>query len=308
MSTEVATQPQQTGIKTVSTFLNSESIKSKFSDVLGASANSFIASILAACNQNEMLKKATTESIYTAALMAATLNLPINGNLGFAYLIPYTKNKGKANEITECQFQIGYKGFKQLAQRSGAFLAITEAIVYKGQLISENPLEGFKFDWTVKSDEVIGYVSYFKLLNGFSNTLYMPKEKVLGHASKYSQSFKSNSQWVKDASLWTTAFDEMALKTVTKLNLSKNAPLSVEMQKAIITDQSVIRNNETLDVTYVDNSKEIPTKKTQEEIETERITHMINDCTTLEELQTLEENNPFADVQLFEAKRLTFKS
>jgi len=254
---EVATQQPVTGIKSVSSFLNSESIKNKFTEVLGQKATGFIASVLAACNMNNDLKNATTESIYTAALMAATLDLPINPNLGFAYLIPYKKNIGKPNETVECQFQVGAKGFKQLAQRTGRYLIISDAIVYEGQLVEENPLTGFKFDWTKKaSDKVIGYVSYFKLINGFESTFYMSVEKMNQHALRYSQSFKSQTKWVKDSSKWTTDFDTMALKTVTKLNISKNGPLSIEMEKAMITDQAVIKDADTLDVEYEDNKED----------------------------------------------------
>lgn len=270
-----------TGIKGVSQFLNSEAIKTKFTELLGKKAQGFVASVLAACNSNELLKRATTESIYSAALMAATLDLPINPNLGFAFLIPYGKNVGKQNETVECQFQIAAKGFKQLAQRSGRFLLITDAIVYEGQLIEENPLTGFKFDWTKKSDKIIGYVSYFRLINGFESTFYMSKEKVEAHAKKYSQTYKSSTAWVKESSKWTTNFDDMALKTVTKLNLSKNAPLSIEMEKAVLADQSVL--NENGDSKYIDNQNEI-----QDPIiidhELDRATQLLESCKTLIEL------------------------
>jgi recombination protein RecT len=272
----------QTGIQKVSTFLNSDAIKNKFIEILGSKGQGFIASVLAACNQNEQLKKATSESIYSAALMAATLDLPVNPNLGFAFLIPYSKNVGRPNETVECQFQISAKGFKQLAQRSGQYLRISDAIVYEGQLISQDPLQGFTFDWNIKSDKVIGYVSYFKLINGFEATLYMSKEKVEAHALKYSQTYKSKTQWIKESSKWTTDFDAMALKTVTKLNLSKNGPLSIEMQKAILSDQSIL--NENGEPKYTDNIEEVVII----DKEKERIELMIKDCETLEDLDLLQ--------------------
>ena len=305
------TKLNQTGIKGISTFLNSESIKSKFSEVIGDNANSFIASILAACNQNENLKKATTESIYTAALMAATLKLPINQNLGHAFLIPYTKNAGKPNEVTECQFQIAAKGFKQLAQRSGQYLLITDSVVYKGQLVEENPLTGFKFDFTKKSNEVIGYVSYFKLLNGFESTFYMTKEEVEKHATKYSQSYKSSVKWVKDSSRWTTDFGAMAIKTVMKLNISKNGPLSIDMQKAMISDQSIIRNNDTMEVSYIDvpdANQQIKDKK--DAMDLKKINLAITKCETpqqLEDLQLIHNEFDFAPTN-FEKRKEEIKS
>jgi recombination protein RecT len=295
---ETTEKKPQTGIQKVSSFLNSEAIKSKFTDILGSKGQGFIASVLAACNQNELLKKASTESIYSAALMAATLDLPINPNLGFAFLIPYAKNVGKPNETVECQFQIAARGFKQLAQRSGQYHRISDAIVYEGQLKSENPLEGFEFDWTQKSDKVIGYVSYFRLINGFESTLYMTKEKMELHALKYSQTYKSNTQWVKASSKWTTEFDAMALKTVTKLNLSKNGPMSIEMQRAVLADQAVL--NEDGSAKYIDNQE---AEITTVDKEAERIQLMVNDCKSIEELEALQVSNPDIDIEIFNARK-----
>lgn len=272
-------------IKVVSNFLNSPVIKNKFHELLGKKSQGFIASVLAACSSNTDLSKAIPETIYSAALMAAVLDLPINPNLGFAFLVPYKKNVGKPNETVECQFQIAAKGFKQLAQRSGRFLLITDAIVYEGQLVEENPLIGFKFDWKAKkSDLIIGYVSYFKLINGFESTYYMSKDKVESHAKKYSQTYKSSNKWVKDSSKWTTDFDAMALKTVTKLNLSKNAPLSIEMQQAILSDQAVL--NENGENKYLDNPE--PPVQEHEDInsdpELENAEKIFSACKTIESL------------------------
>ena len=249
--------PAKTGIKDISSFLNGDQIKAKFTEILGSKGQGFIASVLAACNLNAELKNATTESIYTAALMAATLDLPINPNLGYAFLIPYTTKKGTPEEKTVCQFQIAAKGFIQLAQRSGLYNRISNAVVYDGQLIEENPLTGYTFDWSKrKSDTIIGYVSYFRLINGFESTLYMTVKQCNDHGLRYSQTYKSKTQWVKDSSKWTTDFDAMSLKTVTKLNLSKNGPMSIEMQKAHISDQSIIKNDNLTDFEYVDNQEE----------------------------------------------------
>lgn len=295
--TAISTEKPKTGIQKISSFLNAENVKGKFTEILGSRAQGFVASVLAACSQNESLKKATTESIYSAALMAATLDLPINPNLGFAFLIPYTKNSGKDNEITEAQFQISSRGFKQLAQRSGQYQRISDAVVYEGQLISENPLEGFKFDWSVKSDIVVGFVSYFRLVNGFESTFYMSKEKMEKHATKYSQTFRSKTQWVKDSSKWTTDFEAMGLKTVTKLNISKNGPLSIEMQKAVLSDQSVL--NAELSPKYNDNTIDvIDINKEQERIEL-----MISDCATIADLELLQESYPEIDIELFNSRK-----
>ena len=245
-----------TNIKSISTFLNSSSIKSKFSEILGQKANGFIASLLSVVNNNNLLQNADQNSIYTAALMAASLDLPINPNLGLAYIVPYG---GKA------QFQLGYRGFKQLAQRSGQFITINETDVREGEIITHNRLSGIiDFNWTQDSSDrlkkrVVGYVSYFKLLNGFESTLYMTVEELEAHAKKYSQTYKKYK-----SGLWKDEFDGMARKTVTKLNLSKNAPLSIELQRATLADQAVIKEfdpNKTedsviIEADYVDNKPE----------------------------------------------------
>jgi len=237
-----------TGTKAVSQFLNQKNVLEKFADLLGTKAQGFIASVISAVNSNDLLKNATNESIYAAALMAATLDLPVNQNLGFAYFIPF--NNRKQNK-QECQFQIGYKGFIQLAMRSGQFKTISATPIYENQLVSENPLTGFIFDFTKKGQNVIGYAAYFSLINGFEKTLYMSVDELKKHGVQYSQTFK------KDFGLWKDNFDAMAQKTVIKLLLSKYAPLSIEMQKAQIADQGVIRNVDTMEVEYVDNSAKV---------------------------------------------------
>ncbi len=244
---ELTTQPKQE--VTVKTFFSREDVKGKFLEVIGdkQKSSAFMGAVLSVINSNAKLKDATPQSVYMCAMMAATLNLQVHPSLGQAYIVPYKNN---STGVTEAQFQVGVKGYKQLAIRSGQFRTITDAEVFEGQLISENPLTGFEFDWTKKkSEKVIGYVSYFELLNGFKSTYYMSVEKVTEHAKKYSKTFSyETSSWKKD-------FKGMALKTVTKQNISKYAPLSVEMQKAVIADQAVIKDAETMDVSYEDAGK-----------------------------------------------------
>lgn len=227
----------------IKTYMESEAVKNKFSELLGNRSVGFITSLLSLVNNSDYLQKAKPETIYMAAMMAATLDLPINPNLGFAYIIPYSD---------AAQFQMGYKGFIQLALRSGQFKNISSTPVYEGQIKEENPLTGYVFDWSKKtSKNVIGYAAYFSLLNGFEKTLYMTVEQIQEHGKKFSKTYSNtNGLWKKD-------FESMALKTVLKLLLSKYAPLSVEMQKAVIADQSVINDTETLDVQYVDEGKDL---------------------------------------------------
>ena len=252
----------------VKTFFQQEGIKKKFDELLGKRSSAFMTSVLQIVASNQMLQNCEPASIYNAACIAATLDLPINNALGFAYIIPF----GKA-----AQFQLGYKGFIQLAQRSGQFQTISAAPIYAGQLVQEDPLKGFVFDFSVpKTGTPIGYAAYFKLLNGFEKTLYMTTDELKNHGLKFSQTFK------KGFGLWKDDFESMAQKTVLKLLLAKFAPLSVEMQTAQIADQSVINNSETLDVTYADNEEEQPADPM-----VERIIQLIDNAQSVVELRDI---------------------
>jgi recombination protein RecT len=230
-------------------FFSKPMVQEKLKELVGKNAPAFATSVLQIVNSNSMLVNADPQTIFSAACMAATLNLPINNNLGFAYIVPFKNNK--ENKI-EAQFQLGYKGYIQLAQRSGQFSRIAATAVYEGQLISENPLLGYEFDWSVKPNgNPIGYVAFFKLINGFTAELYMSKEEVMKHANKYSQTAK------KGFGVWKDQFEAMALKTVLKLLLSKQAPLSIDMQKAQMADQAIIRDVDKDEFDYVDHSESV---------------------------------------------------
>ncbi|NNG75632.1 recombinase [Acinetobacter sp. ANC 4277] len=240
--------------KSIKAYVSDAKIRQKFEEVLGKKTQGFLASVMQVANQPQ-LKNAVPATVINAAMMAATLDLPINNNLGFAYIVPYKRKfkdaTGRWTESNEAQFQMGYKGFIQLAQRSGQFSRIAATPVYQGQLVSANPLLGYEFDWTIPNQgEAIGYVAFFKLLNGFTAELYMSKDDVLKHAGKYSQSFKYGG-------VWKDNFEAMALKTVTKLLLSKQAPLSIEMQTAQLADQSIVRDVETSDFDYIDHNESV---------------------------------------------------
>jgi recombination protein RecT len=262
-------------------FFEKENVQSKFREMLGKNAPQFITSVLQIVSNNYLLKDAEPISVFNAAATAATLNLPINNSLGFAYIVPFNQKQKDGSYKMNAQFQIGYKGFIQLAQRSGQFLTISAKPVFEGQIIQDNTFEGYHYDWSKKeSDKIIGYAAYFKLLNGFQKDLYMTVEELKQHGKIYSQTFK------KDKGLWKDNFEAMAHKTVLKLLLMRYAPLSVEMQKAVVTDQSVINDHETEDVTYVDNT-DIEINK-----EHERIRLMIEQSNTIEELDEIYESLP----------------
>lgn len=221
---------------TIKGFFYRDDVKAKFNELMGQRSAQFITSVLSVVNNNSYLKNASPESVFSAALMAATLDLPVNPNLGFAYIIPYGQ---------QAQFQVGYKGLIQLALRSGQFKTISVSPVYEGQIKQQNPLTGYEFDWSNKlSDKVVGYAAYFSLINGFEKTLYMTTDEISAHGKRFSKTFGNG--------VWKTDYDAMAQKTCLKLLLSKYAPLSIEMQKAVIADQSIIKDAETMDVDYVD--------------------------------------------------------
>lgn len=218
--------------KTLKGMLESAAYKKKFEEMLGKKAAGFMSSIIAVTNNNNYLMKADPATVIGASAQAAMLDLPINQSLGFAYIVPY---KGAA------QFQLGYKGYIQLAQRSGQYVDIGAKTVYEGELEYENRLlDKFKFgDRT--GDKVIGYLAYFRLTNGFEKMLFMTLDEMQAHAKKYSQSYKGGTD------KWGLAdFDVMAEKTVLKRLLSKFGPLSIEsvqMSQALSNDGGVISMN-----------------------------------------------------------------
>lgn len=280
-----------------------EDVKSKFQKMMGKKAQGFITSVLQIVSSNKNLADADPYSVYHAAAVAATLDLPLNNNLGFAYIVPYNEKQKDGSYKQVAQFQMGYKGFIQLAQRSGVFKTISAAPIYEGQLVEENPLTGFVFDFTKKtSNVVIGYAAYFSLLNGFEKTWYMKIDQLKQHGLKYSKTY--SNQKTKAYSRWEVDFEAMAIKTVIKLLLSKFAPLSIEMQKAVITDQAVINDAETEDVTYVDNDQTEIDKKA------ERITLMIHDASTIQDLEKLGEEVDMepSQIEMFEAKKEELKN
>ncbi|WP_302131513.1 recombinase RecT [Veillonella parvula] len=218
--------------KSLKGMLESPAYKKKFEEMLGRKAAGFMSSIIAVTNNNNYLMKADPATVIGAAAQAAMLDLPINQSLGFAYIVPY---KGAA------QFQLGYKGYIQLAQRSGQYVDIGAKTVYDGELEYENRLlDKFKFgDRT--GDKVIGYLAYFRLTNGFEKMLFMTIDEMQAHAKKYSQNYKGGTD------KWGLAdFNVMAEKTVLKRLLSKFGPLSIEsvqMSQALSNDGGVISMN-----------------------------------------------------------------
>ena len=263
--------------------LSKESVMNNLKAMLGNKAQGFATSVLSIVNNNKLLQNASPSSIYTSAMVAASLDLPVNPNLGFAALVPYGGT---------CQFQIMTRGITQLAIRSGQYQRINNSIVYEGQLVSENPFTGdYEFDFKAKkSDTVIGYVAYFKTIGGFEKYFYMTKEEALSHGKKYSKSFGKKNSKGEWSSLWQTDEDSMALKTVLKLLLSKFGVLSIEMQRAIRFDQASIKGDinkiediDNLDTEYIDNEKEVIIDEKKEKEMKERFKAFDEDATVVDE-------------------------
>lgn len=240
--------------KSIKAYVSDSKIRQKFEEILGKKAQGFLASVMQVANQPH-LKNAVPATVVNAAMMAATLDLPINSNLGFAYIVPYKRKWKEGNqwkESNEAQFQVGAKGFRQLAIRSGQFERIASTAVYEGQLLKADPLLGYEWDWSVAAvGTPVGYVAFFKLLNGFTSELYMTIAQINSHAMRYSQALKNGY------GPWKDNFEAMAEKTVVKLLLSKEAPLSIEMQTAQLADQAIVHDVATNDFEYIDHQENI---------------------------------------------------
>jgi recombination protein RecT len=211
--------------ETLMSLLERDDIKKRFEGVLKNKSAGFVASILSLVNATPQLKACEPRSVLASAMVAATLDLPINQNLGFAFIIPYG---------SKAQFQIGWKALVQLAIRTNKYRSMNAAPVYEGELKSYNRITGeIEFDLDAKkSNKVIGFVAFFRLINGFEKYFYMTLEEVTAHGKRYSKSFATGN--------WATNFEPMALKTVIKLLLSKWGILSIEMQTAMEADQAIV--------------------------------------------------------------------
>ncbi|MBU4154496.1 MAG: recombinase RecT [Proteobacteria bacterium] len=286
---------QITTVNDLKKMTQSDYVKERFNDVLGKKANGFVASLLSVVSTDNKLSTAEPKTILNAAMIAATLDLPINQNLGFAYIIGYKNKTG----VVEAQFQLGYKGFIQLAMRSGQFQTINTSDVREGEIETHDRLTGsIKFSWKEENRDklpVIGYIAYFELLNGFSKSMYMTTKELKAHGVRYSATAK------KGYGMWVDNFDAMSKKTVLKLLLSKYAPLSTQMQTAQLADQAIIRGENNYE--YVDNQPVLPEEVANNKERGRIITH-IKDSKNIEALVQCEEHIVDDETRkLFEAKK-----
>lgn len=256
---------------TINQHFNSESVQRKFEKLLGQKSAGFISSVLQTVNNNSLLAKADPATILNAAATAASLDLPINQSLGRAWIVPF---KGQA------QFQIGYKGFVELAQRTGQYRSINAIEIYENQYQGFNALtEEIDADFSVEGKgNVVGYAAYFELLNGFKKTVFWSKDKVEQHAKRFSKSFGNGP--------WKTDFDAMAKKTVLKHTLSNWGILSIEMQTAQLADQAVMPEDGKYQ--YVDNVIDIDAQNAEEE--TARVVKFLEKVKSIDDLDILEDS------------------
>ncbi|WP_076636644.1 recombinase RecT [Lactiplantibacillus plantarum] len=220
MSNELAHMPMKQLVK-------QDAIQQMLSRTLADKASQFSTSLINLVNGNQSLAKVDQMSVIQSAMVAATLNLPIDQNLGYMWLVPY---KGRATP------QIGYKGYIQLAQRTGQYLAMNAIAIHSGELKGWNPLtEDFQFDPMGRtSDEVIGYVGYFKLTNGFEKTVFWTKASMEEHRMNFSKMSAGKTP----QGVWASNYDAMAIKTVLRNMLSKWGPMSIEMEQALANDET----------------------------------------------------------------------
>ena len=214
--------------------LNAPSVKAKFEEMLGKRASQFMTSITSVVGNNTLLQKADVNSIIMGAATAASMDLPLNPNLGYAALVPFNSKEG-----CFAQLQIQVKGWVELFLRSGQCQNIICETVYEGQLVKKNKFTGeYVFDEDAKkSDKVVGYMAYFRLSNGFEKYEYMTVDEVKAHAQKFSQTYRKN------IGPWKEMFEQMAQKSVLKRLLTKWAPKSIEMQQMAMFDQAVIKGD-----------------------------------------------------------------
>ena len=247
-------------ISTVNELAKKPNMVKRFADVLGSTdkANQFLASLISATNGSSLLSKCDPTKVIGCAMVAASLNLDINPNLGLASIVPY-KN---GNEIVP-QFQMGWKGFVQLAMRSGQYRTMNVTEVYEDEFDAFDPFKGeLKYHIVnggdrdnSREDKIVGYAFYFELTTGYSKMTYMSKEKIEAHALRYSKAYQYDVKNGKTTSPWSTQKKEMAMKTVVKLVLSKFGILSTQMQTARFADESAVSaDGESFE--YIDNGSQ----------------------------------------------------
>ena len=257
-------QKQERPIDLMKSVINAPSVQEQFQNALGEHKDAFVASLIDLFTGDKQLQTCKPALVIAEALRAATLRLPLNKALGFAYIIVFNNSvknaDGSWSKIPTPTFVPGYKGYIQLAMRTGQYRTINADFVYEGEMRKVSKLTGeIALDGEKKSDKIIGYFCYFELLNGFNKTLFVSVEEMAQYALRYSPSFKESKKPSAEALIklaqanqpsskvgWEGNFNDMALKTVIRRLLSKYGYLSVEMQNALskdVEDAQMSRND-----------------------------------------------------------------
>lgn len=253
MANEVIAKPKSQ--VTFSGFMTSEGIKKKVNEIIGSKEKGarFISSIVSAVSTNPQLAQCENASILSGALLGESLNLSPSPQLGRYYLVNFKdKNRGMV-----AQFILGYKGYLELAQRSGQYKDINVIEVREGEYkgrdkFTGNPTFEFIEDDDIRdTKEIIGYMASFTLLNGFTKTLYMTKKQMEDHALQYSNGYRADKKNGTSYTFWSKDFSSMAFKTLLRQLISKWGIMSIEMQTAYESDMAVINEDGSKD--YVDN-------------------------------------------------------
>lgn len=223
-----------------STLIKSDAVQKSLSQTLGDAmrAKTFTSSLISAVSTNPALRECDGMTIISAALLGESLNLSPSPQLGQYYIVPFKDRKAGTTRGT---FQLGWKGYYQLALRSGQYKNIDAVAIKEGELRSYDPITNH-IEIDPIGDEVerenaktIGYYAFFELINGFKKELYWSKEKMVAHAEKYSMGYKAH----KGYTFWEKDFDGMALKTMYRQLIGKYGIMSVDMQKAYVNDMSI---------------------------------------------------------------------
>ncbi len=256
MSNEVTTAKKKLPF---SAFMTSNAVSNKINQIIGDenSGKRFISGIVSAVSVNPQLAECENNTILSGALLGESLNLSPSPQLGLYYLVPF-KDRERGMVAT---FQLGWKGYYQLALRSGYYKKLNVIEIKEGEFISWNPLEEELKVNIVEDEEkreklpTIGYYAFYEYLNGFRKAMYWTKKKMENHAKQYSQGYRGDLAKGTKYTFWSKDFDSMAKKTMLRQLISKYGIMSTELEKAFTNDMSLI--NEDGSNKYVDNEPEI---------------------------------------------------
>ena len=262
-----ATQVKSVAPKlTFTSYITQDKIKNKINDMVGGkNSQRFITAIVSAVSSNNDLALCDFGTIIAAALLGESLQLSPSPQLGHYYMVPYnikkTNAQGEDYYVKVAQFQLGYKGYIQLAVRSNFYRDIDVLEIKEGEYLGRDKNTGkHRFSFITDEEDrrnkaTIGYLAYFEYLNGFTKHIYWTKKEMQEHATKYSKAYRSDKENKTAYSFWTTKFDDMAFKTMIRQLISRWGIMSIEMQTAFERDMAVIEENENYE--YVDNDDSI---------------------------------------------------